>query len=485
MEDLPFDLLEGKIIYYLQGKEILRLSMTNKKLCKRLYPIQIFSKCKIEPQCLWPILQTNLQKNFQYHSDIAQLGNCNWRFSQIDISIKTLLQIHHFLPRTDLLRVKVTNGSPSDYIELSSALINLKTQKIQLNGHFSNMEYLELFNNPKIIDLCVGISNNFELYDRSVALYKNYVSTSHLTKLSIMHNDLTDEFVAEMKTAISNSKIEYLNVSGNFIRDDGAKDLAEILEKSKIISIDLSYNPMTRVGIQAILSSLPHTKLKELYLGEHILEEESLSFESLANSQLVTFHLENELTIESQKSINKTISKTKIKDLALWIRTRLFNEFLEACANTSLQSVSFGFVFSEEDAYILSCNLPNLPFTWINIERSEIENDFPLFQSLTQSKITKITGFVVDFYTVRDLLPQTNLKYVEFYNILDDEICQVLQHSKIKTVAIKEQFNYSQAETMFTAYSKSTLTKLIIAVECDSRIIRLSKKFAKDITFVY
>ncbi|KAJ3256496.1 hypothetical protein HK103_005494 [Boothiomyces macroporosus] len=485
MEDLPFDILERRIFYYLKGRDILRLSMISKAFRKRLFHIQVFSKCGIGHQYLWPVLQPDVENTFQYQTAITSLRNCNWIFPQIDISIKTLLQIHQELPRTELLRIKVTAGERSEYITLASILPNLKAKKIQLNGHFAQIDCLELLNCPKVYDLCVGISTNLDHYEENITKYKNFVSLSTITRLSIMHNNLDDQFIAVMKPVMINSKLKYLNLSGNFIENEGARNIAETLVKTNITCLDISFNPIMKNGIQAILSSLPHSKLNELYLGEHLIDEENLDLEYIERSQLETFHFENELTIENQLTINKIISKTKLKNIALWTRTRLFDEFLQQCAKSVLTTVSFGFVFSEEDAFILSCHLPNLPFKEITIERPEVENNQMLFKSLANSNTIKITGFAVDFYSVRDLIPRTNLQYIELYNILDDDICSVLNQSKIRTVVVKEEFQFAQAESMFDAYSKSKLSELVIAVECNYRVLHLAKQFPKEIIFSY
>ncbi|KAJ3268693.1 hypothetical protein HDV01_002371 [Terramyces sp. JEL0728] len=485
MEELPFDILECKIIYYLQGLDIFNLSLTSKANYRRLYPIQIFSKCRVKPECIWPILQPDSLKSFQYDPQIEQLSNYKWRFTQIDISITTLLLIQQYLPRTDLLRIKISHGQPSEYIELSSALMNIRAQKIQLNGLFHNMEYLELFNQPNIIDLCVGMKTNMQLYERNLTLYKNFVTVSSITKLSIMHNDLMDDFVAEMKSAIINSRIQYLNLSGNFIQDSGARDIAEIIIKSQVTALDLSFNPISKPGIQTVLASLPQSKLTELYLGEHLLDDVSLSLEYLAKSQLQVFHFENELSIESQQSINRVISKTKIKDLKLWIRTRLFNEFLQQCVNSTIETVSLGFVFSNEDAFILSQHLYNLPFKSITIERSEIEDQHPLFQSLANSRITQIYGFCVDFASVKDLIPHTNLEYIEIWDALTEEMCEVFEQSRIRTVVFKGPLGSKEYASMFQTYQNSKLARLIITSECDNRVRRMARLCSKEIVFDY
>ncbi|KAJ3259410.1 hypothetical protein HK103_002336 [Boothiomyces macroporosus] len=149
--------------------------------------------------------------------------------------------------------------------------------------------------------------------------------------------------------------------------DDGAVAIASAIIESKLEVLELMENQIGRLGFEALINSLPKTKLTELAMlgNEYNADDIQLVFQMLPNCKLNRWSEDRSITIATQKKLIDNLASSQLTYLDLNITPIMIPSLLEASANSKLTAICFRSNDGDSLCSKIAENIHNLYFTEI------------------------------------------------------------------------------------------------------------------------
>ncbi|KAJ3268651.1 hypothetical protein HDV01_002505 [Terramyces sp. JEL0728] len=356
LEELPFDVLEFQIFYYLNGLDIWALCQLNKSLQQRLHLfLQVLCNTKFHTSMIWPNLDLD---GFTRIDDFKQLNLQKWKLKFLAISIdgNNFLRLNNHLPKTTLLTLNVTRFS------------NFVTRKNRLNCSVENVTCIDIAQMGNHQNIDFGIFKEMNLNEIRLGecqrpgfeKFMAVLPSLHITKLSLSMSLTTVQQVQTLCQEIWKLPINFLALCMMTLTNASATYLAEMLPKSNITELLIMYSEIGKPGLDTIARVLPDTKLKALRF-ENANPEGDLYFELfkiLPKTQITKLWCDNISDDEVQEIIVENIGKTQITNAHLYIENAFLEKFLKA---KKLEKFKNSCVFGDVGCEILANNYKHLP----------------------------------------------------------------------------------------------------------------------------
>ncbi|KAJ3254066.1 hypothetical protein HK103_007527 [Boothiomyces macroporosus] len=432
MESLNNDLLENRILLYLDGIDIYKLSCTNKTLQARLWQFhQLVKEFQIHPTNIWPTLNlisaqehtTISSKDLknsasfgeEYISRFLELELQKWKFPAIKISNVTYAAVSNVIPKTEHLELVYLDSVDTNHF-LKKPVNKIANYKVKL-GYKDLENILQIAKeneNLKELEMTTEEMNN------KMILFKTNLADSCLTKLSLRACSIDDDMMLILYEGLRNSKVTFLDLSHNSIADEGTIALASILEHSSLETLLLTDNALRKDGIDALADAVPKSKLKYLDIQDNSFFRNDLSafFMILSSTNLEEFHYKNSISLEEQQAFVIGLANSKLKKVTMGLANEVLNQFFKACPLSPLTDFTFASDIGNFGCKQIADNIEIITLQRISLFNSKI-TDFgiellfaklPLNKSIQELDISynPINNFGV--HLISKFLPQTNLK---------------------------------------------------------------------------
>ncbi|KAJ3319293.1 hypothetical protein HDV06_006401 [Boothiomyces sp. JEL0866] len=432
MESLNNDLLENRILHYLDGIDIFKLSCTNKTLQVRLWQFyQLVTEFHIHPSNTWPTLNlisaqehttissTDLknQATFtqEYLTRFHELELQKWKFPAIKISNITFSEISGVIPKTDCLEIVYVKS-----IETSSFL---KQPINKIDNHKVKLGYKDLESILEIAkenDSLAELTLNSEELNSKMILFKQNLPLTSINRLSLRSCSIDDDLMLILCDGLRDSNLKYLDLSSNAIGDTGVVALASVLEFSCIENLVLTDNNIRKEGIDSLADSVSKSNLKFLDIQDNNFFRNDLSafFMILSSTKLEEFHYKNSISLEEQQAFVIGLANSKLRKVTLGLENEVLSQFFKACPLSPLVDFTFASDVGNYGCKQIADNIEIVTLQRISLFNSKI-TDFgiellfaklPLNNSIQELDISynPIGNFGVHLIT--KALPMTNLK---------------------------------------------------------------------------
>ncbi|KAJ3268684.1 hypothetical protein HDV01_002362 [Terramyces sp. JEL0728] len=334
IEHLPFDLLESKIIHYLDASSLYQLAVTNKRLSKRLTPIRMLIK---KLKYVWPDLIITCAVTYEMHLIVPY----KWKFRNIYVLSPNYVDVLN-LPH----RQKLTVFSLElDFISADCLDIGHDKRKegAIINGIHQDT-ILERISGRKEKELRI---KGFKIGQHIAYQLES------LTHLSMVNCQLDDIAVAQISQRLKN--IKYIDLSGNCIEGMGLQSLLQL----NLTKLDVSLNPISNAAFKSFIRQLPQSDLKELgIIGIHQTDF-YLLFDLLESTKLEKIDFDPYITNRCEDSLLASFKSSKLKQLKVRIRN---TKQLLLNTPASLEALQLTHKLGKEDVHALKhcCRLKSL-----------------------------------------------------------------------------------------------------------------------------
>ncbi|KAJ3317498.1 hypothetical protein HDV06_001527 [Boothiomyces sp. JEL0866] len=358
LSQIPVDVLENRIFYYLGGQDIYNLSVLNQKMRDRLSPIRTLMKFGMKPHSIWPRLQFDFRgeftKKFRMEDPDALESNSSeiqlllpellkikWVFPEISINSQSFPLIHKYIPKAQIVFVQVIEQD--NYVAFGNALCSNIVTELFI-GAMDTIKDEQVFhilsNLPKMTKL-KKVTQSYELDGNFALAYQRYLPGSCIENLDLENNAIDDSFVHILATVLPETKIKSLSLHWNSITDDGVEALAAVLPHTQIEFLELGRNQIGGDGIKALAKVLARCRIKTLHLTENELSAEDMDelFKVIHLSNLERFIFYDSVTEDGVKMLIENLPKSKLKELTLEIPPNLIGNLLKAASNSPLQEL--------------------------------------------------------------------------------------------------------------------------------------------------
>ncbi|KAJ3252320.1 hypothetical protein HK103_001626 [Boothiomyces macroporosus] len=317
LETLPLDLLENKIFYYLNGLDLIQLSMVNKVFRIRL---QAVGKLCLVSDIFWPDL------NVINSSDCHQLKGINWRFNSIYIDSLSLCKYFPYLPKTRDLIVELqrTNRDFDKALER-----NIITRINIPRSMYTTLDSIKLIlKSVQTLTKLKSISIVFPIY--SITTDLENLMYSNITSLSLKDCFIDDSTLERVSKSLP-KKLQFLDLSFNQITNTGLSYL-QLHDMKELI---LNYNRYGKAGIEHLVSKMIGSKLKYVSLKTDWLESSDLLplLSKFHLTQLEKLHVFEYLDINSMEMLINNLPHSRVTELGLILEQEYITPFLKASNN--------------------------------------------------------------------------------------------------------------------------------------------------------
>ncbi|KAJ3308303.1 hypothetical protein HDV04_001486 [Boothiomyces sp. JEL0838] len=354
--ELPLE-LQQRIIYGIEGIDVLNLTLTCKYFFKQLGFFRTLANW-LKTTLVWPSL--NFNPNHEITNDELQLfKDFKFRFKCVTVTSNYYRQIQHIV-KTKLFALQVDSQD-----NLTDYTMNGNLKSIQVNSGKAAFDFTAF---SKFRDLhCLSLSNN-RINDHQLISFFSNIPQS-LTVLDLYMNCITDTGAVFLSTILPYTNLNSLILCRNRINVAGLRALSQCISYTKLTHLDITENTFSNTDWKILFSSIENTKLE-------ILNIKIYDFQSL---QVITC----------------CIKKSNLKKIIVEIPADCLERFLIACIETKLESIIFDgyrISFLDQSASILSKYIDKLPITSLELTYCKIESELnSLFKAISKSKIENLT----------------------------------------------------------------------------------------------
>ncbi|KAJ3316101.1 hypothetical protein HDV04_000310 [Boothiomyces sp. JEL0838] len=269
ISQLPYELLEGSIFYYLNGKDLVNLSNTCQTMKERLYSISILCSLHIKADDIWPCLTiTHLGDNY---TDLAMI---NLKFPKISITSAWYPKVFDHLPSYYFLECILMETHFEQFQPIEKFVCHKLVCKELWNNNLElmmNMKHLQqltvhasLANDSLHIQQYISKISSLEIDGFAEC---DFISLcphlSKLTTLKIRHT-LTDVGAMVLAEHLPFFQLESLLLEGNYLTKDGLAAISQILKKTKLKELNLVGNEFDITDLEILFNVLPSTGLNRV-----------------------------------------------------------------------------------------------------------------------------------------------------------------------------------------------------------------------------
>ncbi|KAJ3268670.1 hypothetical protein HDV01_002400 [Terramyces sp. JEL0728] len=435
LNQLPPDVLENRIFYYLSGQDLYSLSQLNEQMRDRFSPITVLEKFGLKPNHIWPRLALDFkgefQKKFQLEEDYAidpfelaqelllELASIKWYFPQIYVNSTSFPLLQKYLPNAHHVCVHVIEQDSYDALGNSFLANTVHELFIGAMDTIKEDKIFDILANLGKMTKLKKITLSYELEPKIALALQKYLPGSFIEDLDLENNCMDDEFVSILCTALPDTRIKSLSLHWNMVGDEGVVALAEVLPRTLIENLELGRNQIGREGIRALAQALPLCNIKDLSLTENDMAPEDMDeiFDVIHLSKLEKFFFLDNVSENGVKVLAKNLANSKLKHLTLEIPPELLAEFLKEAANSQLEELGIMGERGDEICDILGENISHVTVKVLNLGHGGITaTGFEKFISkLPQSDLESL---VISDNPIADqglkllgtYLPQTRIK---------------------------------------------------------------------------
>ncbi|KAJ3314747.1 hypothetical protein HDV04_005753 [Boothiomyces sp. JEL0838] len=396
--NLPFDLLENKIFHLLVGQDLVNLSMLNREVFLRLYPIRILLRMHIKPIYMWPNLWIDkedqlvklikqpfidkltskitsiFKKNYSVYQlrkpILEEFASIEWIFPRLDISINCFKLLHEYLPNAKALGLSIKDKD--DQSGLAEALKSDKVTCIYINNcsplFLCNIQSMKRLASLGVVDITIEYAD----------ILARYLPLSYISELSITcENDSL--FVGKLVQVLPSTRIKRLHVFNAELVEEIVSNLASGLPKSKVVELTIINHP----SVQKELSVDLITKLsvgianskttKFCFRGYNTTLEILFSLLSKSNLKELTCNIPKPGEI---KALSSSIRYSKLKKISTGIPAEYLADFLKESCFSELEELELRYIGwitnGDQICEIISQNIQYCKFKRFILTRAQV-----------------------------------------------------------------------------------------------------------------
>ncbi|KAJ3270848.1 hypothetical protein HDV01_007397 [Terramyces sp. JEL0728] len=355
MENLNNDLLENRILHYLSGIDIYKLSCTNKSLQTRLLQFyQLVTEFQIHPSNTWPTLnlisaqehalisskdlKNTAEFTGEYLKRLQEMDLQKWRFLAIKISNTTFSAIADTIPKTEHLElVYLDSSEPNQFLKRqANKICNYKVK-------LGNKDVERIFDIAKENESLTELHLSLEDMNGKMNLFKHHLPSSFITNLTLNNCSINDDLMSILCDGLRTSKLNYLDLSSNSIGDAGMVALAPVLLECQLETLLLTSNSIHKEGIDTLAEYLLNSKLKYLDIQDNSFFRNDLSafFMILSSTRLEEFHYKKSIGLEEQQAFVIGIANSKLKKVTIGLENEVLDQFIKALPLSQLTDFTF------------------------------------------------------------------------------------------------------------------------------------------------
>ncbi|KAJ3275192.1 hypothetical protein HDV01_000917 [Terramyces sp. JEL0728] len=355
LTDLTVDILEFRMFYYLKGMDLSNLSLVNRAMRNRMFPIQIFNKLAIPPDEMWPVLHLNFKGEHKMKNInepwsaisiedamdiIPHLSTVNWRFQQITVNSTSFSSLYKHIPFAQHVKLHVLDDVCFE--ELSFALgFNFITEmhfepvpgitEIDVHYLMCNIESMS-----KLDKLAIRTPIDLEI----AWIISEYLPKSQITVLDLEGCKLDYEHLAIICPSLEKTNVAKLVLSRNPLYAEGIECLATVLRKTRIQELVLDSIEIGGEALLPLSSGLMNSNVRMLSLNDNNLEDDVYHiFTMLAQTRLEQFRYNSNLGPRSIETLIRNLPRSQLKRAAFGISHEYLQEFLHSTSLSSLEEL--------------------------------------------------------------------------------------------------------------------------------------------------
>ncbi|KAJ3320003.1 hypothetical protein HDV06_005737 [Boothiomyces sp. JEL0866] len=388
------DLLENNIFFYLDGLDLVNLSILNKEMHKRLDLVQHFSKCRIRE--FWPVVKIRLYCKQPFEITLLDnlleiMINRKWRFKKVIFINDYQPTITEYQLFADHIKILQQDFFTNIYFNISSEMLfNSISQNLK---EYQKLKTLSITHGitPEIVltltELlpCTNITKIHLADDGFVAIGPQFYYTLQKSKIETLILDISQRL---------ESNLQYVDSIG----------INPLTSQQDFVSItkNLQLSDIKKIGGALALGCvLPHTRINELHLSSPFFNKSHAIFAKGLSHKI------KKLSVKGKEpNLFNNLSNIPQEYLILF-HSRTFNEMQHVFSNlpsTELQEITFDGTMGTQTVNNLISYLP-------------------------QSKVTVLKAKIPIERFNEFLSSSTTLKEFQLLSIENDEYCKLIQEN--------------------------------------------------------
>ncbi|KAJ3268649.1 hypothetical protein HDV01_002503 [Terramyces sp. JEL0728] len=456
-EKLPEDLFEFRILYYLDGIDIWKLSRQCKSLQSRLKPLCDFIEYSgLYPLQVWPTLY--LAGGSIDEKLLKKLTVSSLIFENIIIDADTYYTVHTQLPKCHKLTLAINSYyqtflHPSNIMGTTVDKISSLCLKGMDRGNIGFATDLSRLKEMRLQELEFSVCRDF------IVSLATIIPSLSLSKLVLAHCAVGDTQLKLLMESVTCTKISYLECTNLNITKVGAASLAELLPHTNLISLVVRNCPVRKLGANVFAETIPYSRLEYLHLenNEFIQNDIFNLIQCLPDTKLKEFWCDAYTSVKEQELLARLLAQTHIKHVSICIEPKYLVGLLGTAKLTKLKVIgSNGDYICEALAECID-RLPrmlDLGFTEISIHGLQALLSHLKPSNLKELDLTGNTFKRDGLIILKDKLHLLGLKQISLGNTnfvtfeqLDDisldMVAEFLQHLPLAETIIKfKQINF-------------------------------------------
>ncbi|KAJ3271628.1 hypothetical protein HDV01_006498 [Terramyces sp. JEL0728] len=336
---LPKDILENNIFYYLDSQDLINLYLVNKEFHSRLYPIRLLELLGINDD-FWPCLKF-ITRDDDWNDDkipyFEELSKSRWRF--IKFTVDSLTFSHIKAPKSFELNLVVHRIPNSNkFIQLLNS--NIVTElNIDFNSTITMEAIKAIIQNLHRMSRLNTLAINSKKLDIGFALaLQKSLALTQIKTLDLKTSGIDDDFLAILCHVLPHTKIEILVLYSNKIGNQGMQNLAEILPATNIQELVLSYNLFGVDGLKSLAKGLIGSSVKSLAIPSIKIAQDCIPelFDNFHLMKLEKFESYRYIGHENTTMLIKNLPKSNIKQLVVDIHCDYLQDFIVALSTSKV-----------------------------------------------------------------------------------------------------------------------------------------------------
>ncbi|KAJ3251504.1 hypothetical protein HK103_002372 [Boothiomyces macroporosus] len=409
---LPVEILENRIFFHLNGRDLFRLSLLDKYMRGRMDAITILLKLRMKPELLWPTLWLNFKTSYkkrgwaehpysplsvdspEIESLIPTLSRIQWIFPEIRINSEAFPVFCTTLPQSWNTVLFIIQQDSYTALASSLSCNIVHEMNIHLLDNIDANNTLDILSNLNKLTKLKAISHSYSIKNVSGLAYQKSLPGSFIQTLILERNRISDQFVKEIAAILPDTKIKKLSLKLNQIGDRGAEALFAVLSKTQIKDLDIGNNKIGAMGLNALIEVLPLSKMKNLRLTDNSFapDDSTPLLKLIHKTEIQKLQYCNDITEEGLLALAANLPKTKLKSLGLNFIPNGFEEFIKSSSKSQLQELLIKTKEGDQICAILGNNMEYLKVKKLEIEKSNITSaEMPKFISgLVKTEIEEL-----------------------------------------------------------------------------------------------
>ncbi|KAJ3253446.1 hypothetical protein HK103_000526 [Boothiomyces macroporosus] len=474
LQHLHTELLHS-VLGYMEGTDILFLSLTNKSFYQYLGPFRAMTSAVKYRELIWPVLYLTKQNitccGPQLDELLMEFKKMKLTNQNIVVESSICYGIISYLPKSLNLKLIIDSESVNSILE--SIFENCRITELDLSRkHLSAVVDFVIKNVGKMkylkeLNVKTHLAVNWKDFSDSLGnstlnilappiyiplnecdYFFSSIYKAGLKELNLSFIFIDGDTLAKLLVHLPHFKsLETLKLERCGLHDVNAVDLAKKLPESNIQQLELVNNELSYAGLEIIFKALPLTNIHLLDIENNDLEGQRWA-RTVHISSRIRASMDKPYWDSCQKAITRTIAKTKLQLYEMSITNPHLERFLKEAVQSKLKKLVLMGCLSniggkielcgDDGAIILSKYVNQLPINKLVIFDCDIAHlgFVKLFNNLT--KPNSIQQMVIDSNSISantikeisSVIPLTFLYELTIRNAdLTDEALEHLGHS--------------------------------------------------------